>query len=281
MKMAVSLSTNFVTLFDAEVKQAYAAQQQLAGTCRSRMGVVGSTVQFPKIGKGQAQPRIPQTDVVPLNVAHTNVTCSLSDYVAPEYTDVFDQSHVNYEERAELVQVVAGAIGRRSDQIKLDALAASSTSLTVANSIGGANTNLNVAKVREAKRLLDGKNVPKADRYFTMHADGLSSLLSETEVGSSDYNNVRALINGEVMQFLGFSFITFGDMDEGGLAIDGSSDRTHFAWHKDALGYAESISQRTEINYVAEKTSWLVTSMLSAGATSIDDEGIVIITSRE
>ena len=279
--MAVSLSTNFVTLFDAEVKQAYQAQQQLMSTCRSRMGVVGSTVQFPKIGKGQATARIPQTDVVPLNVAHTNVTATLSDYIAPEYTDIFDQSHVNYEERQELVQVVSGAIGRRADQIKLDALAASSTSLTVSNDIGGTDTNLNVAKIREAKRLLDGGNVPKGDRYFSMHADGLSSLLGETEIGSSDYNAVRALIAGEVNQYLGFSFVTFGDMDEGGLAIDGSSDRTHFAWHKDALGYAESISQRSEINYIPEKTSWLVTAMLSAGATAIDDEGIVILTSRE
>lgn len=279
--MAVSLSTNFVTLFDAEVKQAYQAQQQLMGTCRSRMGVVGSTVQFPKIGKGQATARIPQTDVVPLNVAHTNVTATLSDYIAPEYTDIFDQSHVNYEERQELVQVVSGAIGRRADQIKLDALAASSTSLTVSNDIGGTDTNLNVAKIREAKRLLDGGNVPKGDRYFSMHADGLSSLLGETEIGSTDYNAVRALVAGEVNTYLGFTFVTFGDMDEGGLAIDASSDRTHFAWHKDALGYAESISQRSEINYIPEKTSWLVTAMLSAGATAIDDEGIVILTSRE
>jgi len=279
--MAVSLSTNFVTLFDAEVKQAYAAQQLLAGTCRTRTGVVGSTVQFPKIGKGVAGIRIPQTDVTPLNVAHTNVTATLSDFAAPEYTDIFDQTHVNYNERSELVEVVSGAIGRRADQIKLDALAASSTSLTVANSIGGAASNLNVAKIREAKRLMDGNNVPSGDRFFTMSADGLANLLSETEIASSDYNTVKSLVNGQVDTFLGFKFIMMGDRDEGGLSIDGSSDRTTFAWHKAALGFAESMAQSTEINYIAEKTSWLVTGKLSAGATAIDDEGIVILTTRE
>jgi len=279
--MAVSLSTNFVTLFDAEVKQAYQAQQQLAGTCRARMGVVGSTVQFPKIGKGVAGLRIPQTDVTPLNVAHTNVSASLSDYAAPEYTDIFDQSHVNYEERQELVQVVSGAIGRRADQIKLDALTASSTSLTVSNDIGGTDTNLSVAKIREAKRLMDGNNVPAGDRYFLMSADGLANLLSETEISSSDYNTVKSLVNGAVDTFLGFKFIMMGDRDEGGLSIDGSSDRSTFAWHKNALGYAESISASTEIHYIAEKTSWLVTGKLSAGAVAIDDEGIVKITTRE
>jgi hypothetical protein len=279
--MAVSLSTNFVTLFDAEVKQGYQAQQQLAGTCRIRSGVVGSTVKFPKVGKGVAGLRIPQTDVTPLNVAHTNVTATLSDYAAPEYTDIFDQSHVNYNERQELVKVVSGAIGRRADQIKLDALAASSTSLTVANSIGGSNTNLVVAKIREAKRLLDGNNVPAGNRYFLMSADGLANLLSQTEISSSDYNTVKSLVNGAVDTFLGFRFIMMGDRDEGGLSIDGSSDRSTFAWHSDALGYAESIGQATEINYIAEKTSWLVTGKLSAGAVAIDDEGIVKITTRE
>jgi hypothetical protein len=238
-------------------------------------------VQFPKLGKGVATVRTPQTDVVPLNLVHTNATATLSDYIAPEYSDIFNQAKVNYQERAELVQAVGSAIGRRADQLKLDALAASGTSLTVSNDIGGTDTNINVAKLREAKRLMDGANVPKADRHMAISADGLSNLLSETEVGSADYNNVKALVSGEVSHYLGFNVISLGDRDEGGLAIDGSSDRTCFAWHKSALGYAEGIAQKTNIDWIPEKTSWLVASMLSAGAVAIDDEGIVIITARE
>jgi len=108
--MAVSLSTNFTTLFDAEVKHAYQAAQDLMGTCRSRYGVTGSTVQFPKMAKGAATLRIPQSDVVPLNIVHSNVSASLSDFAASEYTDLFDQSHVNYNERQELVTTVANAL---------------------------------------------------------------------------------------------------------------------------------------------------------------------------
>ena len=279
--MSVSLSTNFITLFDSEVKQAYQAGQDLMGTCRARSGVIGSTVQFPKLGKGVATVRTPQTDVVPLNLVHTNATATLSDYIAPEYSDIFNQAKVNYQERAELVQAVGSAIGRRADQLKLDALAASGTSLTVSNDIGGTDTNINVAKLREAKRLMDGANVPKADRHMAISADGLSNLLSETEVGSADYNNVKALVSGEVSHYLGFNVISLGDRDEGGLAIDGSSDRTCFAWHKSALGYAEGIAQKTNIDWIPENPSWLVASMLSAGAVAIDDEGIVIITARE
>ena len=68
--MAVGVSNAFVQLFDAEVKQAYQAQRALAGVVRERTNVEGSQVKFPKIGKGTATIRVPQTDVTPLNVSY-------------------------------------------------------------------------------------------------------------------------------------------------------------------------------------------------------------------
>lgn len=279
--MSVSLSNAFVTLFDAEVKQAYQGKAQLVGAVRARRGVEGSTVKFPKVGRGVATPRIAQTDVTPLNVGFSQVTLTLGDWNAAEYSDIFSQQKVNFDERQELVQVVASAMGRRQDQMILDALAASGTSLTVSNDIGGTDTNMNVAKLREAKRLMDAASVPMDNRHVILHANGLSSLLSETAVTSSDFNSVKALVQGEVNTFLGFQFHTIGDRAEGGLAKDGSNDRVCFAYHRDAIGYGEGLGMRTEINYIAEKTSWLVNEVFSAGAIAIDAEGIVDITCRE
>jgi len=279
--MAISLSNAFVTLFDAEVKQAYQGKAQLVGAVRQRRGVEGSTVKFPKVGKGVATARVSQSDVTPMNVGFSNVTCTLGDWNAAEYSDIFSQQKVNFDERSELVQVVGNAIGRRQDQLILDALSASSTSLTVANSIGGANTNMNVAKLREAKKLLDKNNVPMDGRHIIVHANSLSAMLGETSVTSSDFNTVKALVQGEINTFLGFTFHVLGDRAEGGLPIDGSSDRTLYAFHRDAIGYAEGIAPRTEINYVPEKTSWLVNALFSAGSIAIDDEGIVKITARD
>jgi hypothetical protein len=279
--MSVSLSNAFVTLFDAEVKQAYQGQAMLVPAVRQRRGVEGSTVKFPKVGRGVATLRVPQTDVTPLNVSFSQVTCTLQDWNAAEYSDIFSQAKVNFDERQELVRVVAGAIGRRQDQLIISALDAASTSYTVSNDIGGTDTNLNVAKLREAKRLLDANNVPPQDRHIVIHANSLASLLSETSVTSSDFNTVKALVQGDVNTFLGFQFHVLGDRSEGGLAIDGSSDRQLFAFHRDAIGYAEGIAMRTEINYIPEKTSWLVNEVFSAGSIAIDNEGIVEITCRE
>lgn len=278
--MAVSISNAFVTLFDSEVKQAYQGQRLLAGVTRERAGVEGSTVKFPKIGKGSATIRVPQTDVTPLNVSYSQVTATMEDYIAAEYSDIFNQQKVNFNERQELVQVVSGAIARRMDQVVLDAIAATGTT-AITNDIGGTDTNLNVTKLREAKKTLDAKNVPAEGRCILVHANNLSSLLGETEVTSSDFNTVRALVTGEVDTFLGFKFVTLGDRDERGLAVDGSADRTIFAFHRDAVGLGVGMGQQSRVDYIPEKTSFLVASMFSAGAVAIDDEGIIPIICRE
>ena len=277
--MAQSITNAFVTLFDEEVKQAYQGEALLRGTMRTRSGVQGNTVKFPKIGKGVATVRVPQTDVTPLNVTYSQVTATMTDYIAAEYSDIFHQSHVNFDERRELVQVVSKSIARRMDQLCIDALNAASSPSTVATGIGGAASNMNIDKLRAAAKALNEKNVPAEGRHLLMHSSQLDALLGETETTSSDFASVRALVRGEINSFMGFNIITMGDRDEGG--VPKPSTRSCFAWHQDSMGYAESMSQKSEVNYIPEKTSFLVSSMFSAGAVAIDDEGIVKISCTE
>jgi hypothetical protein len=277
--MAQSITNAFVTLFDEEVKQAYQGEALLRGTMRTRTGVQGNTVKFPKIGKGVATVRVPQTDVTPLNVTYSQVTATMTDYIAAEYSDIFHQSHVNFDERRELVQVVSKSIARRMDQLCIDALDAAASPSTVATTVGGAGTNMNIEKLRAAAKAMNDNNVPAEGRHLLMHSSQLDALLGETEVTSADFASVKALVRGEINSFMGFNIITMGDRDEGG--VPKPSTRTCFAWHQDSMGYAESMSQKSEVNYIPEKTSFLVSSMFSAGAVAIDDEGIVKISCTE
>ena len=156
--MAQSITNAFVTLFDAEVKQAFQAESVLRSAVRLRSSVNGNTYKFPKLGKGSATVRIPQTDVTPLNVTYSQVTATMSDYNAAEYSDIFHQAKVNFDERSELVQVVSKAIGRRLDQLIIDALSGASSPNTVANTVVtsgvAAASNLNVGKQLVATMLL-------------------------------------------------------------------------------------------------------------------------------
>ena len=276
--MAQNVTTAFVDLFDSEVKQAYQAESLLRGTMRTRTGVAGNTVKFPKIGKGVATIRVPQTDVTPLNVTYAQVTATMSDYIAAEYSDIFQQSHINFDERSELVQVVSKSIARRMDQLCIDAMVGNAGT-TIATTVGGNATNMNIEKLRATAKAMNTNNVPSEGRYLLMHASQLDALLGEAEITSQDFASVKALVRGEINSFMGFNILTMGDRDEGG--VPKPSTRSCFAWHKDSMGYAESMSQKTEVNYVPEKTSFLVSSMFSAGSVTIDAEGLVQVSCTE
>lgn len=282
--MSTNLSPAFVQLFEAEVHQAYQSSAVLRGAARTRTGVVGDTVKFPKVGKGTASVRTPATDVVPINASFSQVSCSLSNFVAAEYSDVFDQAKVNFDERQELAAVVGNAIGRREDQIIIDALNAASAGTTVAKTVvttgSAAASNLNVGKLLAAKKGLDAKNVPPTDRHIVIHANNLAGLLGDERAISSDFQTIQNLVNGSVNTMLGFQFHIVGDRDEGGLPL-ATADRSCFAFHRSALGCAVGIAPKTEINYIPEKTSFLITAMLSMGAVAIDVDGIVDVICEE
>ena len=166
--MSTSISSSFVTIFDAEVKQAYQSDRKLAGTVRERAGVQGNTYKFNKLGSGVANLHIAQSDVTPLNLTHSQVTATMSDFNAAEYSDIFTSGKVLFDERAELAKALSMAIGRRMDQLVIDALDGAGTSLTVANSIGGSATNLNVDKVLEAKKIDGCKKRTCGESLFLM-----------------------------------------------------------------------------------------------------------------
>ena len=272
--MTVGISTAFVAEFSADVKHAYQSMGSgLLDRVTTRTNVVGSTYRFHKMGKGLASARITQSDVVPMNVSNSNVTATLSDWEAPEFSDVYDMEKISYDERQELVKTVAGAIARRAEELVLVALDAGANSTQVIENFGGTGTGLTIAKLRRAKKLMDAAEVPMGDRTFAHSATGLEQLLGTTQVTSADFNSVRALMNGDLDTFLGFKFIAIGDRTEGGIVSTANVEK-NFAFHKGAIGLAVGLEFRSEINYIPEKTSWLINGLYSAGSVGIDDEGI-------
>lgn len=276
--MSKFLSSAAATQFDSLVLHEYQGMGSLRTTVTVRSGVVGDTYKFRGMGKGMAQQRgATQTDVTPMDVSHSLQTVTLENWVAPEYTDIFDAAEVNFQERTELAQTIAGGISRREDQLIIDALDASSTYAgTVTIGIGGAATDLNPAKLRRASRYLNQKGVPMAGRVLVIGALQLEALLGNTEATSSDFNTVKALVNGEINQFVGFSFKMIEDRSsfEGGLTV-AAGVRDCFAYHTTSVGYASGIDPRTEVNYIAQKVSWLANGLLKAGAVVRNANGVV------
>ena len=70
-------------------------------------------------------------------------------------------------------------------------------------------------------------------------------------------------------RWLGFMWFTHS-----GLSISGTTRECH-AWHRTSVGVGMGSDIRTEINYIPEKVSNLITSYMSMGSVMIDNIGAV------
>lgn len=268
--MSAGLSAVAKTEFDTEVKHAYQGMRTLRDCVKTRLNVVGDKYDFRLMGKGAATQRTGSSaDVVPMGIAHSLKQATLTDYEAPEYTDIFDQATVNFDEVVELAQTIAGAMGRRDDQSIIDALATTTTT------VGAGTQALDLATITAAAKALNAVEAPMEDRYFVVHEGGLNQILNDPTITSADYNSVRLLMSGQIDTFMGFKWKIIGSSRaEGGLPL-AATVRSGFAFHKSAVGHAVGIDMKTRVDYVPHKASWLSMGMWKAGTVAIDVEGIV------
>jgi hypothetical protein len=273
--MSKNLSAVAVTEFDSMVKHAYQGMGLLKGAVTQRNNVVGDTYKFRRMGKGLANQKSTSDLVTPMDVAHEFKTATLTNWNAPEYTDVFDAQDVNFDEKQELANTIAGALGRRTDQLVIDAMDASTPlTATIGTNVGGTASNLNMAKIIKAQVSLRDQGVPNTELFAAINALGLGGLLNDEKATSSDYQAVKALVNGDVDTLAGFKFVILESRTEGGLTVATNVVDSYF-FQRPAVGLAIGIDMKTEIDWIAERTSWLCNGMLKAGSVVRDEGGLV------
>lgn len=270
--MSTSLSQVQQIEFDALVKAEYHSRGfLLRDACRMRRDVIGYSVEFRKVDEVIAVETGYLQAVTIQDPNYTKETAILRKYTAPTAVDSVQELTVNFDTKMENAMLVADAMGRRSDQIEIDALEADPGD-TIAN--GG--TNMTYAKYTQIIEFFENNAVPLGDRWVAMSANNFRKLLQEDQFTSTFYTQNRVLDRGFVKEYLGMNVVIIPEMTEGGLPKTGNI-RKCFAWHRQAIGMGVGHNFRTEINYLPLQTSWLINGIFSAGAVVIDNRGVLEI----
>jgi hypothetical protein len=263
---------------------AYQGAAALRDTVTVKSGVVGQTHFFRKFGSTVALQHNTSELITPQDVTHTKVAATLSNWRVGDYTDVFDQAETTVDERGMLAVTDAKALGRREDQVIIDALdAATSIAGTVDEDLGGTNSLLNADKLRRAKKHLMEYQVSDTEHTMVVNASAMEGALAETEVTSSDYQTMKALVDGSInnKSAFGFRFKVIENRVEGGLPTGSTSIRLCFAYDKAAVGLAVALEPKSYVDWIAERASWLSQSIQKMGAVVIDAKGVVEVQSYE
>jgi hypothetical protein len=212
-------------------------------------------------------------------------------FVGNTLEDPKDALQMLIDPKSTYMQAKQMAINRKKDDIIITAMGGTSytgqegtTAQTFdsANQVavtyggGGSNTGMTKAKVLRAKQKLDAGEVEKENRYAVVAAKQLEDLLNTTEVASSDYNVIKALVQGEINTWVGFEW------KHSERLSTSSSNRLCYFWHKSAIQLALQkdaegrVTERPDKNY-----AWQVYMRICLGATRMEEAKIVEVACAE
>lgn len=217
-----------------------------------------------------------------------------SDYDLPQLIDDFDKLRMITDPTSAYVTNAVMAAGRQFDKLicaaftgtaKTGETGSTSTSFTAANEVdvatGGANSKLNVAKLKSVKELMMANHVDfdMEEAYIGITAADHASLLNEIQIISSDFNGGGAVLkDGKIDSFLGFNFIHCELIE---TALAGTNEVTLPVWVKSGMylgvwnDIQNSVSQRNDL----QGEPWQLYTKMTAGATRLEEDKVYAIES--
>ena len=141
---------------------------------------------------------------------------------------------------------------------------------SIANNVNSSATGMSLIKAKNMMEIFNGNDVPDdGQRYWVVGPKQWSDLLSIDQFSRVEYVGPQDLpFPGGITakRWMGFLFFVHSGLSKP------SSDRKTLCFHKSAVGAGIGADVRTEVNYIPEKVSHLITSMLSLGAVEIDGD---------
>jgi hypothetical protein len=277
------MSTQITTAFVQQYKSNVLLLSQQKGSryrdrVRSEM-VTGKTAFFERIGEvSMVQATSRHDDTPQIDTPHSRRKVDLATYRWADLIDNADKVRLLIDPQSQYALVAAFAAGRQMDDVILDAAigtaysgetGATTVALPSAQKVAAASAGLTIAKLIDAKEILDEGDVdPDQPRTIAVRPDGITDLLGTTQIQSADYNTVKALVAGQIDTFMGFKFV-MSNLVPSGKAI---------VFTKNALALAVGSEPNVRISERADKNySTQVFVEMDIGATRVEDEGVVEI----
>ncbi len=303
--MSQQIPIAFVDQFKANIL--LLSQQKparLRMVCRPEQ-VTGDTMYVERIGPKDAQPRGARHGETPISDAdHTRRQLSMVDYVVPaDIIDKPDRLKMLIDPQSVYAQNQTFSLNRQIDDVVIaalggDAFGGHTGGTTINNYAVGecrliesdgsvepagsdhdatTDTPLSIAKLLTCKQLLDDAEVDdERQRYFLTNPYNINQLLNLTEVKSADYNTVKALAQGKIDSFMGFTFLRSTRL----IADETDTSATLcYAFAQDAIVLAVAEEPNVSIDLRPDLlNSTQVFSTLSIGATRVEGPAVVEIT---
>lgn len=230
---------------------------------------------------------------------HTQKWITGREYDCAILVDRLDTLKMIYEPTSPYVERMREGAARKMDEIIMSKFYADvkvgkdgteTSAFGSANTVVHGGTGLTVAKLRALRKLMKKRHVKvrTVKPYIAVSAEEVDDLLGEVAVGSSDYNAVKPLVDGEVSSFMGFQFIPYEDdgsaLNGKGIPVhtDGTTIRECPAWVNEGMHYGNWQNLVITINNRADKNNIKqIHATFTGGATRLEEGKVFKVECKE
>lgn len=273
----------------------------------------GKKKSFERVGAVSAQKKLGRHAPTPaMDTPHSRRWISMEDYQHNDFVDQTDLIRMLIDPSSDYAMAAVWAMGRTKDDVLIaaafddaeygeegKAFIAHPNSQKYAANNGAAFTNLNVKTLRALRRMFSTQEVDESiPKYLAVSSAQIEAMLGQTEVTSSDYNSVKALVQGDVNTFMGFNFISIERLLTtagrtlaasattgvvgAGASIAGANFKSCIAWAQDGLILGTGMEvkgrmdERPDLSYAKQ-----IYTEMSIGATRMDEVKVIEVVCKE
>ncbi len=247
------------------------------------------------------------SDTPQMDTPHSRRRVTIYDYEWADLVDKEDKIRLLISPESQYAQAAMWALGRAKDDVIIEealgnaysgkdggtAVALGNSQKLVATDGADADgTNLNTLTLRLLKKKFDSNEVDESiPRHLAVTSSQIYSLLGENQITSSDYNSIKALVQGEVNSFMGFQFhrlerlgtttatttFTLADGTVGaGAQTLAVGARRCIAWAQDGILLATGAEVKGRVSERADKSyATQVYASMSIGGTRMEEVKVV------
>lgn len=242
---------------------------------------------FEQIGATEVVEATSRHDDTPLiDTPHDRRKVDLRTFRWADLIDNADDVRTLIDPTSSYVQSAVMAMNRKKDDLLIAAAlgnaytgkaGGTTVALPAAQKVAVGTTDLTVTKLLSALEILMGNDVDDEEEKFCVCGSRqIHALLNSTEVKSSDYNTVKALAEGKVDSFAGYTFIRSERLSKTG------NNRECFVYAKSGLLLSRGdksitrVTERPDKNYAVQpfREEYY-------GATRMEEDKVVQITCDE
>lgn len=228
-------------------------------------------------------------DIPIVEIPHARRAVTARDWYGRRFIDAFAKLKILNDPTNAYSQAFAGGAARRIDKTIIDAAlgtaytgkeGATAVPLPAGQKIANGGTGMTLPKLQDAVGRLKAASIlmPGDEIHLFWTAKQEAEMINTTEVKSSDFNNQKVMVDGELRSFYGVNFHRIEDSETTGTMLPKvSTIRSLPMWIKSKMLLGIWKDAFGRVAWIDERESWQVMAGLSVGATRMEEKGVVQI----